>query len=262
MVTEFFRDPETFEYLATEVFPRLVEGKEPGATLRLWVVGCSSGQEVYSLAIALLEFLGESPVLCRPDLRHRHQRERHRNCPRGLLPGERSPPRSPRNACAASSRTLPADTASSKACATCAPSPNTTSRATRPSRAWTSSAAATCSSISTRSCRNGWCRYSTTPLSPTAFCSWAARRPSGSRSNLFQLLDKKHHVYSRRPGPAQLPMLLDRPGASSPIRARARLVRSSGRRSPWTLTTCSEKPMRLSPRPMPRRASSSTRTTG
>ena len=60
MVTEFFRDPETFEYLKGDVFPRLLAGREPGDPLRVWVVGCSSGQEAYSLAIVLLEFLGEN----------------------------------------------------------------------------------------------------------------------------------------------------------------------------------------------------------
>ncbi len=59
-VTEFFRDPETFEYLKTDVFPRILAQKEPGEPLRVWVVGCSSGQEAYSLAIVLLEFLGEN----------------------------------------------------------------------------------------------------------------------------------------------------------------------------------------------------------
>ena len=60
MVTEFFRDPATFDYLKADVFPRLVSAKEPGTPLRLWVVGCSSGQEAYSFAITLLEYLGDS----------------------------------------------------------------------------------------------------------------------------------------------------------------------------------------------------------
>jgi two-component system CheB/CheR fusion protein len=57
-VTEFFRNPEVFDDLAKTVFPSIVE-KSKGV-LRLWVVACSSGEEVYSLAITLLEFLDGS----------------------------------------------------------------------------------------------------------------------------------------------------------------------------------------------------------
>jgi chemotaxis methyl-accepting protein methylase/signal transduction histidine kinase/chemotaxis response regulator CheB len=59
-VTSFFRDPEVFEHLKTNVFPAIVKGKPEGASLRLWVPGCATGEEVYSLGIALAEFLGES----------------------------------------------------------------------------------------------------------------------------------------------------------------------------------------------------------
>jgi two-component system CheB/CheR fusion protein len=55
-VTEFFRNPEVFEDLTKTAFPAIVEQKSKGV-LRLWVVACSSGEEVYSLAITLLEFL-------------------------------------------------------------------------------------------------------------------------------------------------------------------------------------------------------------
>jgi two-component system, chemotaxis family, CheB/CheR fusion protein len=56
-VTEFFRNPEVFEDLANTVYPAIIGEKAEG-TLRIWVVACSSGEEVYSLAITLLEFLG------------------------------------------------------------------------------------------------------------------------------------------------------------------------------------------------------------
>ncbi|MCP3137387.1 CheR family methyltransferase [Pyxidicoccus xibeiensis] len=59
-VTSFFRDPEAFEALKRQVFPVLLEHKPDGAPLRLWSAGCSTGEEVYSLAISLLEFLGEA----------------------------------------------------------------------------------------------------------------------------------------------------------------------------------------------------------
>ena len=58
-VTSFFRDPETFEALQQEVFPILMEKRSVERPLRIWVPGCSTGEEVYSVAIALLEFLGD-----------------------------------------------------------------------------------------------------------------------------------------------------------------------------------------------------------
>jgi two-component system CheB/CheR fusion protein len=60
-VTSFFRDPEVFEALKKHVFPELLRPSPEGAPIRIWVAGCSSGEEVYSLAIALLEFIDESP---------------------------------------------------------------------------------------------------------------------------------------------------------------------------------------------------------
>lgn len=61
-VTSFFRDPEVFAALKQEVFPALVQQRDPMQPLRIWVPGCASGQEVYSLAICLLEYLGDRAV--------------------------------------------------------------------------------------------------------------------------------------------------------------------------------------------------------
>lgn len=58
-VTGFFRDPETFEYLRRDVFPNLVRDAANKGMLRMWVVGASTGQEAYSLAITLLECIKE-----------------------------------------------------------------------------------------------------------------------------------------------------------------------------------------------------------
>lgn len=55
-VTRFFREPESFAALTTEVFPKLIERRDDGP-IRMWVCGCASGEEVYSLAIVLYEFL-------------------------------------------------------------------------------------------------------------------------------------------------------------------------------------------------------------
>jgi two-component system, chemotaxis family, CheB/CheR fusion protein len=56
-VTEFFRNPEVFEDLATAVYP-MIAGEAAKGSIRIWSIACSSGEEVYSLAMTLLEFLG------------------------------------------------------------------------------------------------------------------------------------------------------------------------------------------------------------
>lgn len=58
-VTEFFRDPETFDVLTQTVFPRLIGERKSEEPIRIWVPGCASGEEVYSIAICLMEYLGE-----------------------------------------------------------------------------------------------------------------------------------------------------------------------------------------------------------
>jgi two-component system CheB/CheR fusion protein len=54
-VTNFFRDPEAFAVLETEVIPKLFLGKSAGSNVRVWSTGCSTGEEAYSLAILLVE---------------------------------------------------------------------------------------------------------------------------------------------------------------------------------------------------------------
>jgi two-component system, chemotaxis family, CheB/CheR fusion protein len=49
-VTSFFRDPEAFELLKTKVFPTITQNKSVELPIRIWVAGCSTGEEVYSLA--------------------------------------------------------------------------------------------------------------------------------------------------------------------------------------------------------------------
>ncbi len=56
-VTRFFRDPESFKALATEVFPSLIQQRRGSQPIRIWLPGCSTGEEAYSVAIAFLEFL-------------------------------------------------------------------------------------------------------------------------------------------------------------------------------------------------------------
>ena len=58
-VTGFFRDPEGFMALRQVAFPALVKERSPDEPIRIWVPGCATGEEAYSLVISLLEFLGE-----------------------------------------------------------------------------------------------------------------------------------------------------------------------------------------------------------
>lgn len=58
-VTQFFRDPDLSEYVKETLLPEIIRGKRHNEPVRIWVPACSSGQEVYSLAILLVEVLGE-----------------------------------------------------------------------------------------------------------------------------------------------------------------------------------------------------------
>ncbi|AFZ29693.1 MCP methyltransferase, CheR-type with PAS/PAC sensor [Gloeocapsa sp. PCC 7428] len=57
-VTSFFRDPTVWEYVQTEIIPRIIARKESSEPIRVWSAGCASGQEAYTLAIVLAEALG------------------------------------------------------------------------------------------------------------------------------------------------------------------------------------------------------------
>jgi two-component system CheB/CheR fusion protein len=58
-VTSFFRNPEAFEVLKEKIFPRLIEKRTPDEPLRIWTLGCSTGEEAYSIAMAFMEIAGE-----------------------------------------------------------------------------------------------------------------------------------------------------------------------------------------------------------
>ena len=59
-VTSFFREPEALEALAAKVFPEILKGRSPENPIRIWVAGCATGEEAYSVAICLTEFLERS----------------------------------------------------------------------------------------------------------------------------------------------------------------------------------------------------------
>ena len=58
-VTSFLRDPATFEVLKSKVFPALLQNRPPDEPIRVWIPGCATGEEAYSVAICLLEYLSE-----------------------------------------------------------------------------------------------------------------------------------------------------------------------------------------------------------
>jgi two-component system CheB/CheR fusion protein len=66
-VTSFFRDPEAFAALKETILPSLLKGKPPGYDFRVWVAGCASGEEAYSIAMLLMELQEE--------IKARHEQE-------------------------------------------------------------------------------------------------------------------------------------------------------------------------------------------
>lgn len=64
-VTSFFRDPSVFEYLKKNVFPVILKGKSRQRPCRVWVPGCSTGEEAYSIAMGLLEVCGRKGLMGR-----------------------------------------------------------------------------------------------------------------------------------------------------------------------------------------------------
>jgi len=63
-VTAFFREPETYKTLKDTVFPALLEHRSNEDPIRVWIPGCSTGEEAYSIAIVLTEFLEEHGASC------------------------------------------------------------------------------------------------------------------------------------------------------------------------------------------------------
>lgn len=61
-VTDFFRDEEAFEAIKKKVFPVIVKEKTKSSPVRMWIPGCATGEEVYSLAILMCEYLEENSL--------------------------------------------------------------------------------------------------------------------------------------------------------------------------------------------------------
>lgn len=62
-VTEFYRDAKLFSVLCEAVFPALMKERSPDEPLRIWVAGCSTGEEAYSIVMCLHEYLEDKPVV-------------------------------------------------------------------------------------------------------------------------------------------------------------------------------------------------------
>ena len=58
-VTGFFRDASAWDYLGSEIIPRIIAARAPDDPIRVWCAGCASGEETYTLAMVLAEALGE-----------------------------------------------------------------------------------------------------------------------------------------------------------------------------------------------------------
>jgi two-component system CheB/CheR fusion protein len=61
-VTEFFREPAAWQALEQQILPKIIESLEPGEPLRVWVAGCATGEEAYSMGIILLELMSKGGV--------------------------------------------------------------------------------------------------------------------------------------------------------------------------------------------------------
>jgi two-component system, chemotaxis family, CheB/CheR fusion protein len=149
-VTSFFRDPDAFAALQDSVMARLVRGRLPNDPLRVWVLGCSTGEEAYSLAIALSEAAETADVpttfqVFATDLSAPPSRRLEPACTRS--PSSRTCPPS---GSTDSSSTSTATIASSRPSGTGASSRATTCSSIRRFPASTSSAAGTSSSIWSR----------------------------------------------------------------------------------------------------------------
>ena len=59
--TGFFRDPQTWEYMAAEVVPQLLSARAPEDPIRVWCAGCASGEEPYTVAMVLARVMGDGP---------------------------------------------------------------------------------------------------------------------------------------------------------------------------------------------------------
>lgn len=73
-VTNFFRDPKSFEVLEKDVLPAILREKNSDSQLRIWAAGCATGEEAYSLAMLCAEHMTKRRQPENSNIRHRHRR--------------------------------------------------------------------------------------------------------------------------------------------------------------------------------------------
>lgn len=61
-VTSFFRDPSIYLALVKTILPRITKGRKLSDPVRIWIPGCATGEEAYSIAICLLEFFNDKSI--------------------------------------------------------------------------------------------------------------------------------------------------------------------------------------------------------
>ena len=204
-VTAFFRDPEVFAALKEGVFPRLALSTNPETPIRVWVPGCATGEEAYSIAICLLEFLGEraSTRPC-PDVRAPTSARR-----RSRKPGPASIPTvSPQDVSAERLRRFFASTAEGY-------------RISKPIRDLCVFARQDVtrdppfSRLDLLSCRNLLIYLNAAlqkrlitlfhfALKPGSFLVLGTSETIGAAGDLFRLVDRKHKIYARKSTPVRL----------------------------------------------------------
>ena len=102
-VTSFFRNPEVFESLRDVVYPKILADRSSSEPVRVWVPGCSTGEETYSHAISLVEMLSEMRLKCRCKSSARTSAKTRFSALASVSTRKASRARSPKCACVASS---------------------------------------------------------------------------------------------------------------------------------------------------------------
>ncbi|HET6254944.1 MAG TPA: chemotaxis protein CheB [Puia sp.] len=63
-VTSFFREPHLYDAFPKRIFPSILKDRTPAEVIRIWVPACSTGEEVYSIAICLFEYMSDNAIVC------------------------------------------------------------------------------------------------------------------------------------------------------------------------------------------------------
>ncbi len=240
-VTSFFRDAPAFETLAAEVLPALTAASSPDDPVRVWVPGCSTGEEAYSIAILLQEQAASSPrsvpaQVFATDI----DTEAIERARAGVYPASISADVSPDRL----ARFFVQDGDTYRVVKTvrdCLVFAKSGRRPRiRPSPGSISSAAATCSSTWTASLQQRLMPLFHYALDPDGYLFLGSSETIGDAGDLFAPVDKKWKLYKRRAAVTPRRQLLTStmpPPAPTPTAAR----RSPGRRCRLRVRDLAEK---------------------